>query len=296
LLTRSVTIEQKRVEVAMSKKVVFSIFLILAGVIGGLLILFSYGRSGGNIALTLGFLSVAIFFIMTGSVLIFSRLLDRTVNPLVEEIHKDIEDDLRDIKERRFTNTHAMIIIIGAAVILFSFFVFRFHKVEAMWGPIPVVVPTFMCMAALAWFLPRTYWFREWTDYTPMWIFLIPTCGFILSVWLGLANTENMGVLRASYTEPVSYNTNPNEGNIFLTTGDVTDFGFSGLSDCDDDVCGVILLVIGLVILTLVLVIGSAYIPHFWLLSGSILVGIMLLIAIHDLRIRRMPKEAPISG
>jgi hypothetical protein len=296
LLTRSVTIEQKRVEVAMSKKVVFSIFLILAGVIGGLLILFSYGRSGGNIALTLGFLSVAIFFIMTGSVLIFSRLLDRTVNPLVEEIHKDIEDDLRDIKERRFTNTHAMIIIIGAAVILFSFFVFRFHKVEAMWGPIPVVVPTFMCMAALAWFLPRTYWFREWTDYTPMWIFLIPTCGFILSVWLGLANTENMGVLRASYTEPVSYNTNPNEGNIFLTTGDVTDFGFSGLSDCDDDVCGVILLVIGLVILTLVLVIGSAYIPHFWLLSGSILVGIMLLIAIHDLRIRRMPKETPISG
>jgi hypothetical protein len=280
----------------MSKKVVFSIFLILAGVIAGLLILFSYGRSGGNTALTLGFLSVAIFFIMTGSVLIFSRLLDRTVNPLVEEIHKDIEDDIRDLKERRFSKTHAMIVIIGAAVILFSFFVFRFHKVEAMWGPIPVVIPTFICMAALAWFLPRTAWFREWSDYTPMWIFLIPTCGFILSVWLGLVKTENMEVLRTTYTEPVSYNTNPNIGNIFLTTGDVTDFGFSGLSDCDDDVCGVILLVIGLVILTLVLVIGSAYIPHFWLLSGSILVGIMLLIAIHDLRIRRIPKEAPVSG
>jgi hypothetical protein len=28
-------------------------------------------------------------------------------------------------------------------------------------------------------------------------------------------------------------------------------------------------------------------IPHFWLLSGSILLGIMVLIAIHDLRIRR---------
>jgi hypothetical protein len=280
----------------MSKKVVFSIFLILAGVMGGLLILFSYGRSGGNIGLTLGFLSVAIFFIMTGTVLIFSRLLDRTVNPLVEEIHKDIEDDLRDLKERRFTNTHAMMLIIGAAVILFSFFVFRFHKVEAMWGPIPVVIPTFICMAALAWFLPRTEWFRDWSDYTPMWVFLIPTCGFVLSVWLGLANTENMAVLRATYTEPVSYNSNPNVGNIFLATGDISDFGLSGLPDCDDDVCGVILLVIGLVILTLVLVIGSAFIPHFWLLSGSILVGIMLLIAIHDLRIRRIPKETPVSG
>jgi hypothetical protein len=289
-------LKQERVEVAMSKKVVFSIFLILAGVIAGLLILFSYGRSGGNTALTLGFLSVAIFFIITGTVLIFSRLLDRTINPLVDEIQKDIEDDIQDLRERRFTNTHAMIIIIGAAVMLFSFFVFRFHKVEAMWGPIPVVIPTFMCMAALAWFLPRTTWFRDWSDYTPMWIFLIPTCGFILSVWLGLARTENIEVLRASSTQPVSYNTNPNLGNIFLATGDATDFGFSGLSDCDDDVCGAILLVIGLVILTLVLVIGSAYIPHFWLLSGSILVGIMLLIAIHDLRIRRVPKEAPVSG
>jgi hypothetical protein len=289
-------LKQERVEVAMSKKVVFSIILILAGVIAGLLILFSYGRSGGNTALTLGFLSVAIFFIITGTVLIFSRLLDRTINPLVDEIQKDIEDDIQDLKERRFTNTHAMIIIIGAAVMLFSFFVFRFHKVEAMWGPIPVVIPTFMCMAALAWFLPRTTWFRDWSDYTPMWIFLIPTCGFILSVWLGLARTENLEVLRANSTQPVSYNTNPNLGNIFLATGDATDFGFSGLSDCDDDVCGAILLVIGLVILTLVLVIGSAYIPHFWLLSGSILVGIMLLIAIHDLRIRRVPKEAPVSG
>lgn len=280
----------------MSKKVIFSIFLILAGVISGLLILFSYGRSGGNPALTFGFLSVAILGIMTGTVLIFSRLLDRTVNPLVEEIHKDIEDDIRDLKERRFTNTHGMIFIIGAAVILFSFFVFRFHKVEAMWGPIPVVIPTFICMAALAWFLPRSYWFREWTDYTPMWIFLIPTFGFILSVWLGLANTENMEVLRASSIESVSYNTTRDMGNVFLSTGDVTDFGFSGLSGCDDDVCGVILLVIGLVILTLVLVIGSAYIPHFWLLSGSILVGIMLLIAIHDLRIRRKPREVPAPG
>jgi len=45
--------------------------------------------------------------------------------------------------------------------------------------------------------------------------------------------------------------------------------------------------VIALIVLTFVLVIGSALIPHFWLLSGSILISIMALIAIHDLRIRR---------
>ena len=62
------------------------------------------------------------------------------------------------------------------------------------------------------------------------------------------------------------------------------------IPDCDGDACAV-LLVIGLIILTFVLVIGSAMIPHFWLLSGSILLGIMVLIAIHDLRIRRLTEK-----
>ena len=89
----------------MSKKTIFSIFLIVLGVISGLLIIYAYGMSGGNPAITLGLTSVSIICIIIGSVLAFSRLLDRTVNPLVEEIHKDIEDDIQDLKERRFTNT-----------------------------------------------------------------------------------------------------------------------------------------------------------------------------------------------
>jgi len=34
-------------------------------------------------------------------------------------------------------------------------------------------------------------------------------------------------------------------------------------------------------------------IPHFWLFSGSILLSIMALIAIHDLRVRRAALKAP---
>ena len=280
----------------MSKKVIFSIFLIIIGVITGLLILFTYGKSGGNQGLTLGFLSVAILCIMTGTIVAFTRLLDRTVNPLVEEIHKDIEDDLQDLKERRFTNTHGMIFLVGMAAILFFFFVFRFHKVEAMWGHIPVIIPTFICMIALAYYIPRTRWFRTSSDHTAMWIFLIPTIGFILSLGVGLAKTENMEVLRAQPEQPVSYNTNPSSYMIIDSVGSSVDIGSSfDLPSCDDDACVVVLLVIGLIILTLVLVIGSATIPHFWILSGSLLLGIMLLIAIHDLRIRPIAKDTPVS-
>ena len=281
----------------MSKKVIFSIFLIITGVMIGLLILFTYGRSGGNPGLTLGFLSVAVLFVMTGTIVAFTRLLDRTVNPLVEEIHKDIEDDLQDLRERRFTNTHSMLILAGVAAVLFIFFVFRFHKVEAMWGPIPVIIPTFVGMIALAWYIPRTRWFRTSSYHTPMWIFLIPTIGFILSMGLGLARTENMEVLRAQPEQPVSYNSNPTGYMIIDTVGNSVDSGLAlDLPSCDDDACAIILLVVGLIILTLILVIGSATIPHFWILSGSLLLGIMLLIAIHDLRIRPGPKEKPVPG
>lgn len=271
----------------MSNKVKFSIFLIVVGVITGLLVIFAYGMSGGNTALTLAFLSVAIICIMAGSILAFSRLLDRTVTPLVEEIHKDIEDDLQDLKERRITNTHWMVVIIALALITFPFFVFRFHKVEAAWGPVPVLVPTFIAMLALAWFIPRTGWFRDYRDRTPMWIFLIPTVGLIISLGLGLAKTEDPNTLRAAPAQPVSYNTYQPTGLFLQTAGDVAEFGVPlNIPDCDGDACGYIFLVIGLIILVFVLVVGSALIPHFWILSCSLMLGIMLLIAIHDLRLR----------
>lgn len=271
----------------MSKKMIFSIILIGVGVISALLITFTYGTSGGNLVVWLSFLSADILLILVGSILAFSRLLDRSVSPLVEEIHKDLEDDIQDLKERRFTNTHAMGLILALAVLVFSFFVFRFHKVEASWGPVPVLIPTFIGMLALAWFIPRTKWFRFVRDHTPMWIFFIPTLGFIISLWLGLARTENMNALIATRSETISYNAYQVTGILLEGAGDAGDLGIAlDLPNCDSDACGAIILVIVLIVLTLVLVIGSAFIPHFWILSGSLLLGIMLLITIHDLRIR----------
>jgi hypothetical protein len=278
----------------MTKKFIFAVILITLGIISALLIVFSYGTSGGNVGVLLAFLFASILLIIVGSILAFSRLLDRTVTPLVDEINSDIADDLRDLKEHRLTNTHWMVLVTALVVILFSYFVFRFHKVEATWGGIPVVIPTFLAMLALGWFIPRTSWFRLSQDRTPMWIFFIPTIGLVISLWLGLAQTENMSVLSTSPTKTVSYNTVQTTGFFLNTVGNAGELGFlDGLSDCDGDVCGVILLVVLLVILTFVLVLGSAYIPHFWILSGSILLGIMLLIAIHDLRLRPHQKRSP---
>ncbi len=92
-----------------------------------------------------------------------------------------------------------------------------------------------------------------------------------------------MGILTATRQESLNYNYNQYTGFILQEASGIGNIGYDlEIPDCDGDECAV-LLVVGLVILTLVLVIGSAMIPHFWLLSASILLGIMIFIATHDL-------------
>jgi len=79
----------------MSIKTIFSITLILIGVIGGALVIFGYAMSGGEIAIAIVFLMVAIACIITGSIIGFPRLLDRQVNPLVDELLKGIDIHLK---------------------------------------------------------------------------------------------------------------------------------------------------------------------------------------------------------
>ncbi len=275
----------------MSRKTILSISLVLLGVSTGLLLIFAYAMSGGKAAVTFIFLAAAITCILTGSILAFSQLLDRFVNPLMEEIHGDIEDDIRDLKEYRITNTILMTIIIGIALSAFSFFVMRYHKVEAMWGSIPVVLPTFVGMVALAWYIPRTQWYQNRQVYTPMWVFAIPTVGFIFTMAVGLTYTESLSPFDASHRASTEYNTYRSPGFILGESADIGSWGLQlEVPSCSGDECGAEL-VIGLLILTFILVIGSAFIPHFWLFSGSILLSIMTLIAIHDLRIRRAPAK-----
>lgn len=273
--------------ILMAKKTLFAVILIIFGVSIGSLVIFAYSMSGGKTSIALPFLAMAILCIITGTILAFSRLLDRIITPVVDELHKDIEDDLQDLKEYRISNTVWMLIITGIAGVSFSFFVFRLHKLEAMWGAIPVAIPTIIGMAALAWFVPRTRWFQNYREYTPMGIFMIPTIGLIITLGLGLSEAENLDVMQVSRGEAVEYNTPPSTLYFIQSAADVGDIGFSlAIPDCDGDAC-VVLLVIVLVILVFILVVGSALIPHFWMLSGSLLLGIMMLIAIHDLRIRR---------
>jgi hypothetical protein len=285
---------------AFSKKTIFSISLIVAGLMLGLFVLLAYSMSGGKTSITLIFLALSVLSISAGTVLAFSRLLDKAASPVIDEINEDLKDDIEDLKQHRLTKPIWMMILVILGLLVFSFFVFRFHKMEAAWGSIPVIVPTFFGLLAVAWFIPHTHWYQESNSYTPMWIFMIPTIGFIITLGVGLARTENFSLLTSGSSELVQYNAIRAVGPILQETSGIGNVGLElDLPKCDGDECAV-MLVIGLIILVFVLIIGSATIPHFWLLSGSIMLGIMLIIAIHDLRIRPhanyYPKEGTKTG
>ncbi len=266
------------------------IFLVVFGALTGVLAvamnIFSRGQSG----LYLIMLVAAVGCVLVGSILIFTRILDQFARPIVEEMSEDVKDDIEDIKQKRITPAQIMVVFTAILSLIFMAYVLKLHKFEATWGGMPVVIPTLIVLAIGIPVVTHTRWFRNQSLKTPFGIFLIPVIGMTISMLLGINNVEDVRNLSWSINEAAVYNQPVQAGVNFI--------GFTGdalsLPSCNDDACGVIMLVIALVVITLVLVVGSAYIPHFWVLSGFVFLTILALITIHELRFR--PSIARLFG
>jgi hypothetical protein len=281
-------IEQEGDEI-MTKNTYISLTLIGLGGIIGALAVFIYNAKDGHdermvLLLLLAFASVTI-----GAILAFSQWLNRLVKPVVDELREDIEDDIQDIKQRRLTSTQFMVVAFGVLSLVFTYLVFRFQKFEATWGQIPVVVPTILVIVIGTWIVVRTEWFQDRVNHTPVSVFLIPVTGILLSMILGISFTEDIRHLRSAQ-KVTEYNTyQPSELSWIYILGDASAHSGSGISlpACTDEKCGAVYLLIALVVITFVLVVGSAFIPHFWLFSGCIFEAIIAIIVIHEIRVRQ---------
>lgn len=266
------------------------IFLILCGVAGGVLTLvirlLNRGEGGGYLAMIL----MAVALIVTGSIFSFTRALDHFAKPLFEEIDGDIRDDLEDLRARRFTPAMQMLAVTALMALGFVFLVLRLRKLASSWDGFPVALPTVILIAVVTWVMTRSNWFKNQQVRTPRRIFLIPVAGLVLAVLLGTLLTENLALagwdaVDGERSVPV------NSINSIDSTLDF-DSSFFELLECEDDSCEALMLVIALAVLTLLLVLGSAFIPHFWFLAGSVLLTILLLITLHEIRLRPAAKAA----
>jgi hypothetical protein len=235
-------------------------------------------------------LVAAVGCVALGSIFSFSQILDRFIQPVIVEIDEDVQDDLEDIKTKGMTNALFMFLSTGLAALIFFYFVLKLHKIEATWGGLPVIIPAGIVLVIGTLIVINTSWFRDQHLPTPLLVYFIPVIGIALTLILGL-QTENRRNLSLNVLDQSGYNDfTPLASDFFESSL------FSGGSDssasCDDDGCVAMMLIIALVVITLVMVIGSAFIPHFWLLSGMVFLAILTIITIHEIRIRRTAKQA----
>lgn len=110
----------------------------------------------------------------------------------------------------------------------------------------------------------------------------------VLSTTLGITQTEDVKLLNfgdSTYQGGYTYYYQSN--NMYIFDGN-SGSSYSNISvpKCSGKGCGEAYLLIGLIILTVVLVIGSAFITHFWFFSGGIFISIMCILFVRDLLCR----------
>jgi hypothetical protein len=140
----------------------------------------------------------------------------------------------------------------------------------------------------------RLEWF-SYSRYSSSWkMYLIVIAGFVLSLLLGIYFTESKTTMSrsqeyeysSSRTGNVFYNYYP----IFGNSG--TSSGSSSTTSIDiDDGGGEAVAYLVLIIIALALILGSAIIPHFWIVACAVSIGLMGLLTYHELSLNEDEEE-----
>lgn len=234
---------------------------------------------------------------LAGLLFLFTNLLETSlsISDELEELPTLVEDDIEDLRQGRFTWTHAMALAtIATAVVLLASLVW-FKKWEASWGPFNILAVSAVMVALTLVVGIRSQWFQKRRERTRWRIFLIPMAAVALSIFLGLY-----------YTEPKEFggqrrNSRSLSGEERWASSRASQSGFldtameSGLDldiDCDGDEC----LLLWVVLIAIVCVVSSAFIPHFWVVAGHWLLALMALIAVRELLFRERAETSSQTG
>lgn len=211
---------------------------------------------------------------------------------------ESMEDDINDITHFRPTGTQLAILLAAGSIWLTYHFISAYGKWDASWGNWNVILVSLAVAAAAVVIILSTSWFHDQDYYSPIWVFLIPIGGICLCLWLGIYMTEPMELGGpTAYQTATGNNTAQSQEEDFhrsraflyfysspsTSASSSSSTSFSA-PKCSGKSCNGYLIVL-LVILVLILVIGSALIQHFWVLSCILLATIMVMIAVHELRV-----------
>lgn len=221
-------------------------------------------------------------------------MLDR-ITPVSRDQHLRPTELSEDARRKRI----AFLTLTGLTLVSWLYLVWEFHKWDAKWGSIHIGIPTLVVAALIGGWIYRRDWYQDQTNPTGWKFMIIPLIGFLLAASLGIYYTEPIehgGVITrngnsaASDTNAQSVSQRSSDHRYDYSRSRASDvYLFSSLFDLgelaegagdSDEFCLVFL--IGLVIL---LIIGSAVVPHFWALSTFVLLVIMAMMAYREWRL-----------
>lgn len=176
----------------------------------------------------------------------------------------------------------------------------EFHKWDAKWGSIHIGIPTLVATAVIGGWIYRRNWFQDRTNPTGWKFMIIPLAGFLLAASLGIYFTEPIerggtvthsrnsvggGANTQTASQPSSdyqYDYSRSRASDVYFFSSLLDLGELAEGAGDTDEFCLVFLLVGLVIL---LIIGSAVIPHFWALSTFVLLVVMAMFTYREWRL-----------
>jgi hypothetical protein len=162
----------------------------------------------------------------------------------------------------------------GAAFFVWFILMWEYRKWNANWGGLNVLIVTAVAAVVMSWWLVSRRWFRECSSPTGWRFMIIPTAGFIICAAGGIFLTEPS--IPGSAGSRVSAEATANRNNPgyhydysrsrageFYLFATILDLGGAAADADVDEECLPVLLVL----LVLLLVVASFFIPHFWVLA-----------------------------
>jgi hypothetical protein len=244
------------------------------------------------------FILALVVLTITSTILIPGVLLPDMTSPHPEFLTDDLEDEWQELRQRTISRPHVLLLGGAISALVYVWCIFYYGKpTNAIWfGWMPVGAAAIALALLLFAFARRTDWYNNRLYRTPTWVVLIAFAGFATALFLGIFMTE----------QPA-----PTQSRQLLTAENDVDYGYVGsrayyitreyldigptpeitVPDCDDDACGYVFLAILFILLTAVLVVGAALIPHMWVLSCLVLLAFIALLALHDVRRDRSLQE-----
>lgn len=229
---------------------------------------------------------------IAGFLLMFSHAIESHFAAYVERVARDLEHDAETLEESSTTWVRAMVVFTALAVGAELVLLVAYHKWDAAWGSTSVLfisVFVIICAVILG---TRNKWYKNRKYTTPKWVFLIPLAGFALCAWLGTYYTEPVTPAQGAQYDYSQTRASGSgwHGTYFFTNSSSDNSGVS-VPKCSGKGCGYVYLLLFLILIVVVCIVGSATIPHFWVLATLLMLTFMVIIVLHEYLVLREPER-----